>query len=364
MSVMVPHAGTSFYIIPSRTTIGFGSAGGFQHEKESTDFLFKTALRLVSLRTGYGYVIQDKDDNVTQSGELIKSPVLYSDISAFSEADEISVSYVKYGFKFSRGIFILTPVSTLLFASHVVNSNVVLSESAALAVTGVSVNKGTNTITVSESRTLSEVYDYLQAYQSLLENTDLLSGGEILSTVLGSSYNLNSAWGLLLTAPPLGSWNLSGIVTLSAVLDLTNFNVSGTLFFDVGGEYTFTDSNISSVDTVDGNETTFINPAGTTTITNNLDAVNITINSPAKILTLTGLITGSDVVVLSAGTKSVLASVDQMTGSTFEYQYTSQATVDIGIIKPGYVTQYIYGLALGTTSSSIPIIQRVDRSYA
>jgi hypothetical protein len=362
---MVPHAGTSFYIIPSRTTIGFGSAGGFQHEKESTDFLFKTALRLVSLRTGYGYVIQDKDDNVTQSGELIESPVLYFDISAFSEADEISVSYVKYGFKFSRGIFILTPVSTLLFASHVVNSNVALSESAALAVTGVSVNKGNNTITVSEPRTLSEVYDYLQAYQSLVANTDLLSGGGLLSTVVGETYSLNSEWSLRLSAAPSGDWALSAInVTLASVLNLTNFELSGTLFFDASGTYTFTSCDLTSVDTVDGNETVVISPAGTTTIGNNLDVGNITINTPSKVLTLTGLIIGSDVVVLDSGTDTVLASIDQTSGTTFEYEYTSQVAVDVGVLKPGFIPQYIYGLTLGTSSSSLPIAQRVDRSYS
>lgn len=89
-----------------------------------------------------------------------------------------------------------------------------------------------------------------------------------------------------------------------------------------------------------------------------------TIYSPPVIasLTLTGLITGSDVVVLEAGTSTVLASVDEG-GASYVYTYSSADTVDIGIIKPGYVPLYIYGVVLAGVDSSIPINQSVDRNY-
>jgi len=79
-------------------------------------------------------------------------------------------------------------------------------------------------------------------------------------------------------------------------------------------------------------------------------------------LTLTGLVAGSDVVILSGGTDTVLASVDQNAGTSWAYSYSVAGNIDIGIIKPGYVVQYIYGYTLTGTDTSIPIAQRIDRN--
>lgn len=80
-------------------------------------------------------------------------------------------------------------------------------------------------------------------------------------------------------------------------------------------------------------------------------------------LTLTGLVAGTDVVVLLAGTNTILDSADSISGTTWGYTYTSQDTVDIGILKPGYVPQYIRNYALGATAASLPIVQVPDRNY-
>jgi len=335
------------------------------HVRAPGDAVFNTDLNLVSLESGFGYTVFDKDETNVTSGLFSSSPTNYPDVDSFSAVDQITVYFLKYGFKYQASGFILTRIETLLFMAHVNNTNTTLNEAGAAALTGISVDKAAKTVTVSDAHTITEVYDYLQYYQSLSANTDLLAGGEIFSTVVGNSYTLKSDWSMVFTVAPSSNWTIvAANITAGAVFDLSGFDLNGTLFFDADGTYTITNSDITSVDTVDGNETVVINPVGSTTITSNLDATNITVNTPAKTLTLTGLITGSDVVILDVGTSTVLDSVDQITGTTFAYQYTDQTSIDIGIIKPGYVTQYIYELTLGSTDANIPISQRVDRNYS
>lgn len=81
-------------------------------------------------------------------------------------------------------------------------------------------------------------------------------------------------------------------------------------------------------------------------------------------ITFTGLPTGTDIVVLTAGTSTILASVDSGAGTTFAYTYEGTPTIDIGFIKTGYVPYYIRSLALTSTNASIPVSLTIDRNYA
>jgi len=82
-------------------------------------------------------------------------------------------------------------------------------------------------------------------------------------------------------------------------------------------------------------------------------------------LTFTGLVSGSDVVVYSAGTTTVRASVDNNSGSTWAYTYNDYGTtVDIAIYRPGYKDLHVKGYTLPNASSSLPISQLADRVYA
>lgn len=81
-------------------------------------------------------------------------------------------------------------------------------------------------------------------------------------------------------------------------------------------------------------------------------------------VTFTGLPTGCDVVVLTAGTSTILASQDAGAGTTFSFTYSGAQNIDIGFIKAGYVPYYIRNLALGTTDSSLPVSLTLDRNYA
>lgn len=80
-------------------------------------------------------------------------------------------------------------------------------------------------------------------------------------------------------------------------------------------------------------------------------------------ITFTGLPTGCDAVVLTAGTSTILEQRDSLAGTTYSYQYEGTPTVDVGFIKPGYVPFYIRNLALTAADSSIPVVLTADRNY-
>ena len=81
-------------------------------------------------------------------------------------------------------------------------------------------------------------------------------------------------------------------------------------------------------------------------------------------VTFTGLPVGCDTVVLAAGTRTILDSVDQIDESTYSFAYESAQVVDVGFIKQGHVPFYIRGLALGLSDVSIPVSLTPDRNYA
>lgn len=80
-------------------------------------------------------------------------------------------------------------------------------------------------------------------------------------------------------------------------------------------------------------------------------------------VTFTGLPTGCDTVVLTAGTSTILDQKDSLAGTSYSYTYSGAQTVDIGFIKAGYVPFYIRNLSLTTTDSSIPVSLTADRNY-
>jgi hypothetical protein len=80
-------------------------------------------------------------------------------------------------------------------------------------------------------------------------------------------------------------------------------------------------------------------------------------------LTLTGLQTGSDVVILQAGTTNILLAVDANVTTQYRYVYETAQNVDIGIIKPGFVPLYIRNYPLTTANASLPIAQNADRNF-
>lgn len=80
-------------------------------------------------------------------------------------------------------------------------------------------------------------------------------------------------------------------------------------------------------------------------------------------LTLTGLATGSDIVILQAGTTTIITNVDQNSGTTWNYVYETLQSVDIGIYKAGKIPYFIRNYMLTSSNTSLPIAQVTDRNY-
>lgn len=80
-------------------------------------------------------------------------------------------------------------------------------------------------------------------------------------------------------------------------------------------------------------------------------------------VTFTGLPTGCDAVVLTAGTSTILDQKDALPTTTYAYSFSGAQTIDVGFIKPGYIPFYIRNLALTATDSAIPVSLTLDRNY-
>ena len=84
---------------------------------------------------------------------------------------------------------------------------------------------------------------------------------------------------------------------------------------------------------------------------------------PITTLTVQVSHTGADVVVIEAGTNTVIASVDSQAGNDFVFEYSGEKLVDIGVILAGYKPTYTYNYFLAGQNQSLPISLIIDRTY-
>ena len=80
-------------------------------------------------------------------------------------------------------------------------------------------------------------------------------------------------------------------------------------------------------------------------------------------LTLTGLVAGSDVTILAAGTETVRATQEENAGTTYGYAYETPESIDIAVYQPGYIPFFIRNYSLGSSNASVPCAQVADVSY-
>lgn len=143
------------------------------------------------------------------------------------------------------------------------------------------------------------------------------------------------------------------------------------------GTYTFTGLSFSGYAASNGstgNETVFVNVASgsvtintDSTISYRTAGATVTVVAGQKTLSVTNIISGSDVVILSAGTSTVLDSNDGGTNpvTSFDYSYTYAAGtfVDIAVYKAGYVPYIVRNYLLPANGGSVQVAQVADRNY-
>jgi hypothetical protein len=83
-------------------------------------------------------------------------------------------------------------------------------------------------------------------------------------------------------------------------------------------------------------------------------------------LTISPLITGSDVIVYEAGTATVLQATQNVSGTSDQYIYGGGdigSFIDVGVFKAGYTPLYVRDYELGDANATLPVSQQVDRFY-
>ncbi len=189
-----------------------------------------------------------------------------------------------------------------------VNNDLVSTEAQASAITGISLNFATETLTLTSDTDTQELYDYYQ-YQ-LAQTANMQYGKDLVRT--GNSFDL-------------GSWDI--------VLDGCTYT----------GDITTTGSS------------SFLNSAiliGTIT-----DSVGSTTRTE---LNLTGLQSNTEIRIYTAGTTTEIAGVEN-SGTSFTTTLV-QSSVDIVIHALGYEYQKLNSVDT-SQNLSLPITQRIDRNY-
>lgn len=174
-------------------------------------------------------------------------------------------------------------------------------------------------------------------------------------------------------------------VSSSALVSNNPGNITNCYFISGGtghaieittpGTYSFSGNSFSgyaSSDGSTGNECIYNNSGGSVTLNisggstptiRNGSGATTTVNNSIT-LTLTGLISGSDIVILNAGTTTERINVDANSGTTYNYGFSVGGNVDICVYKAGYVPFSIRNYTLPASNSTLPINQVLDRNFS
>lgn len=180
----------------------------------------------------------------------------------------------------------------------------------------------------------------------------------------------------------VGSTATSALLAGSSVSSLSNtsFVSAGTghaIEITATGTYTLNGISFSGYAASNGstgNEAVYVNVASGSVTINSDSALSyrtagatVTVVAGQKTLSVTNVVSGSDVVILAAGTSTVLASNDGATNpvTSFDYSYTYAAGtfVDIAVYLAGYVPYIVRNFLLPANGGSVQVAQVIDRNY-
>ena len=246
--------------------------------------------------------------------------------------------------------------------TRTVNPVVQVSEVVASAYTGVTVDPVAPKITVGAGsvNTWRKLYDYYQFWAcSNIAEESLLTSVDGLTFSLPTSCKFE--WpGMPSTGTLSGGWlqlSTSGVHT---------YRLSGTkIDMTVPGSYDFGATSFSGEITLlnsSGGAVSASLPPGVSYVVDGSGGA-VTISATTIKLTISGFPTGSDVVILSAGTTTILSQANEVSGSSYVFEYSTPEAVDIGVIKPGYRPKYVRGFTLSDRDASLPIPLDFDRTY-
>jgi hypothetical protein len=142
-----------------------------------------------------------------------------------------------------------------------------------------------------------------------------------------------------------------------------NFSLDGVTFSGYAASNGTTGNEAIFVNIASGSMTISITGGGSTPSIRTAGATVTVTNS--KVLTLDGFVTGSDVVILAAGTQTVLHSYYNAatTSTAYSYAYAAGTYVDIAIVAQDYLYYRKNSYLLTNGDVTLPADQTADRNY-
>jgi len=246
-----------------------------------------------------------------QSGNLLSTLTDYDNVVVMRLYDE---DIIVLGIQSQEYNLIVDKDSTYALLSDttvlqtVPNTEVTLSSAAASSLSGISINKGTTTLTIGENRTMTEIFCYIRQYMHQFSNFDT----PVWCNYDGSEIDLLNGWNMEINASISGVYDTSGTISLSSVPSLSNLTINSILDFTVSGSYTLDGCVINDVTSSVSAVT--LNLTNGSTVTTNSSPDQITIRNPVTVR-VTAIDTGTSAisgvrVYLEAGSGGDLAQGD------------------------------------------------------
>lgn len=339
----------NIYYIPSGA-VGYKIAGGTSGDKVTW-----TTVATADATAGWGIVVSDA------GVYRVNAPIAFGDDAGtnpcyFSGANEIIVTGsgpVNTAFYKLNGIGNATGATDLTFTGSTfkASGNAFSFDMSPAAVDAVTIDgctfQGGGAITFKTGQSISN---------SVFRSCGAVTSGG--ATMTGCTFASSTNEDALIIA---------NVTQMNAVTNCTfNSNTHGVRL-NATGDYTFTGHQFSG-NTADvhstGLATTNITPTNSNVSTKFPNDANTVINNN-KVLQLTGLVVGSDIVILNAGTSTERVNVDGNNATTYNYTYAYVAGtyVDICVFKQGYIPYAIRNYLLPSGGGSVPISQAVDRNF-
>lgn len=191
-----------------------------------------------------------------------------------------------------------------------------------------------------------EMPEYMVGHTGFANSALVMAGGT------ATNYNYNYAidkndgngWSTLTTA------NYTATTLGTALNGITGINAQ--LGFKLRLKITTTVTNTTAITSV------YMTTVSTTTAQD--------YQYPLDVITLSvqGLVSGSDIVILAAGTETVLATQEDISGTAYSYTYETPQSVDIRVYKEGYYPSTVAtAYMLDSSNASLLATQVPDVSY-
>jgi len=261
----------------------------------------------------------DSNGTITNSiGNNENGLVLKNDWTRVSSTVSSAVSYYPFTLYIKKYGLVPIKKSNLNYASRSVellgasdNARLVSTELEASGISGIALDFLAKSITITEDTNSQKLFDYYHYELSRAENSAKDDDVFVIDFINIGSWSLN-----------VDGCTYTGDATTTGIITLTNDATFNGRIEDANG-----------------------------------------IILPITTLTVQVSKVGADVVILAAGTNTVLGSVDAQSGNDFVFEYVGAQTVDIGVILQGYKPTYTYGYELTGQNQSLPISLIIDRTY-